>query len=105
MRLHVVSYRDILQQGVHRSVQADFSTLGSCAGTDIHEPVRIVHCLGVVLHHHHGIALVAEFLEGSDKLPVVPLVKADARFIEDIQHVDQLGADLCRKADALALTS
>ena len=105
MRLDIVSYVDILQQGVHRSVQADFPALGSCAWTHIHQPVGIVHRLGIVLHHHHGITLVAKLFEGVYKLPVVPLVKADARFIEDIQHVDQLGADLGGKADALALTS
>ena len=58
-----------------------------------------------MFHYHHGVPLVAQFLERMDQLPVVALMKSDARFIQDVQYIDQLGADLCRESDALALTA
>ena len=58
-----------------------------------------------MLHHDDGIAEVTQFLEGTDETVVVPLVQSDTRFVEDIQHVHQLRADLCGKTDALTLTA
>ena len=51
------------------------------------------------------IAQVAQFLETVEEALVVALVQTDARLIEDIEHIDQLAANLCGKADALTFTA
>ncbi|MNO53491.1 hypothetical protein D3C76_439390 [compost metagenome] len=38
----------------------------------------------VVLHHYHGVAEVAQVSEGLEQPFVVPLVQADAGFIQHI---------------------
>ena len=92
-----------LQEGPERGAQADAAAVFAGAGTHVHQPVGAEHRLGIVLHHHHGIAFVPEGLEGSDELAVVLLVKADGRLVQDVQYIHQPGADLRGQANALAL--
>ena len=77
------------------------------AGTRPHvdHMIGLENGLLVVLHHQHGVAEVAQPLEGVEQPPVVALVQADGRLVEDVEDADQRGADLGRQADALALTA
>ncbi len=59
----------------------------------------------VVLHHQHGIAQVPQFLKRVQQADIVSLVQADGRFVQDIDHSHQAGADLGGQTDALALAS
>ena len=94
-----------LQEIVRRSAQADPASFLSGARTDIYEPVGRIHGLGIMFDDHDRVALVAQLLQRIDQLPVVSLMQADARLIEDVEHIDQLGAYLCGQTDALAFTS
>ena len=58
-----------------------------------------------MLHHDDRITQVAQFLQRTDQALVVPLVQTNRRFVEDIQHVDQLRTNLRGQSDALALTA
>ena len=58
-----------------------------------------------MLHYDHSITKVAQFLQRMDKSVIVPLMQANAWFIQDIQHIDQLGANLRGEPYALALAS
>ena len=58
-----------------------------------------------MLDHHDRIALVAELLERSYELAVVPLVESYGRFVKYVKYIDQLRSDLGREPDSLALTS
>ena len=58
-----------------------------------------------MLYDHHRVALVTQGLEGCYEFAVVPLVKPDARFVEDVEHIDKFGTNLGRKPDSLAFTS
>ena len=58
-----------------------------------------------MLHDDDAVALVAQFLQRSDQLAVVPLMQADGRLVQDIEDIDQLRADLRRKADPLPFTT
>ncbi len=44
-------------------------------------------------------------LQGGQQLVVVPLVQADGRLVQDIQHPHEAAADLGGQADALALAA
>ena len=94
-----------LQEGVQRGVEADLAAIFTGAGPYVHQPVGAEHGLGIVLHHHHRVALVPQSLERGNELAVVLLVQADGRFVQDIEHIHQLGAYLGGQADALAFPS
>src|SRR5207237_9317143 len=64
--------------------------------------VRAPHRLGVVLDHDYGVAEIPEPKQRVQQPLVIPLVQADGRLIQDVQHADQAGPDLCRQTDALA---
>ena len=102
-----VSFRalKVRNQFLQRCRQAYASAFLTGSRADVNQPVRRHHGLCIVLHHHDRIAFVAKFLQGDDQFPVVPLVKSDARFVEDVEHIDELGAYLCGKPDSLALSS
>ena len=63
------------------------------------------HHLLVVLDDDHGVAEVAQPLERADQLVVVALVQADRRLVEDVEHADELRADLRREPQALRLAA
>jgi len=56
-----------------------------------------------VFHHQEGVAQVPEFLQGVQQAVVVPLVEADGRLIEDVEHPHQPRPDLGGQPDPLAL--
>ena len=98
-------HRFVLQERTERRAEADLSSLLPGAGAHVHEPVGAEHRLRVMLHHHHRVALITEGLQRGDELPVVLLVQADGRLVQDIEHINELGSDLRRQADALAFAA
>ena len=65
----------------------------------------VAHHLLVVLDDEHGVAEVAQPLERPDQPPVVALVEPDRRLVEDVEHADELRADLRREPEALRLAA
>ncbi len=55
----------------------------------------------VVLHDQDRIAQIPQGFQGVQEPQVVPLVKADARFVQDIQDSHETGADLGGQPDPL----
>ena len=56
-----------------------------------------------MLDDDDGIPQITELLQRMDEAHIVSLVEANARLIEDIEYLDQLGTDLRRQANTLAL--
>ena len=83
----------------------DLSPVLSGARPQVDHPVGRTHHLLVVLDDEHGVADVAQALERVDEPPVVTLVESDRRLVEDVQHADQLRADLRRESQALRLAA
>ena len=79
----------------------DLSTVAAGARPEIDHVVRRANRLLVVLDDQHGVAQVAQLLQGGEQPFVVPLVQADRRLIEDVQHPHEPAADLRGEADAL----
>jgi hypothetical protein len=73
--------------------------------TDVDHPVGTADRLLVVLHHDQRVAQVAQSGQRLDEPPVVALVQADRRLVEDVEDADQAGADLGREPDALRLAA
>src|SRR5947208_2745360 len=59
----------------------------------------------IMFDHQDGIAEVAQVLESIEKLFVVTLVQPDARLIEDVNHADETGPNLCGQANTLRLAA
>ena len=74
-------------------------------GPHVDEPVGAAHHLLVVLDDEHGVAEVAQPLERADQPVVVALVQADRRLVEDVEHADELRADLRREPQPLRLAA
>src|SRR5207245_5304381 len=59
---------------------------------EIHHPVRGSDRLLVVLHHHDGVAAVADGPERLEELAVVALVQPHRRLVDDVQDALHTGA-------------
>src|SRR3546814_12718595 len=77
----------------------------TCRGAHINHVVRIADHGFVVLHYQHRVADITKVLKCMDQPFVIALVQPDARLVKDIQHIDQLGADLRGQPDTLWLPS
>ena len=75
------------------------------ARPQVDDMIGVAHGLFVVLDDDHGVAEVAQPLEGAEQAIVVALVQPDARLVEDVEHAHQTGADLGRQPDALGLAA
>src|SRR5690606_21423290 len=84
---------------LRRTVGDDPPAMPSRAGTDIKNIIRLEHHVAVMLDDHDRVPKVTQIFERLDKLDVVSRMETDTRFIEDIEHADQLGAYLRGKTD------
>ena len=83
----------------------DVATQLAGPGPQVDDEVGGADRLLVVLDDEHGVAEVAQPLQGVEEPPVVPLVQADRRLVEDVEHPHQARADLGGQPDALALAA
>ena len=58
-----------------------------------------------MLYDKDGVGSVAQTFERVDESSVVALMEPNRRFVENIKHIDQLAAELCGQAYALALAA
>jgi hypothetical protein len=61
--------------------------------------------LGVVFDNQYGIAVIPKGLESFQQATVVPLMEANARFIQNIENTYESGADLGGEAKTLGLAA
>ena len=88
-----------------RALEHHLAAFPSGTRADVHDVVGTEHHVLIVLHHDDGIAQVTQVFQRFDQALVVALVEADARLVEDIQHIDQLRTNLGSQSDALAFTA
>ena len=84
-----------------RALRHQFAAQASGAGAEIDHIIGALDGLGVVLHHQHRVAHVAQVGERIEQAVVIARVQADGRLVEHIEHAAQLRADLRGQADAL----
>ena len=89
----------------HTAGGNDLTAVDTGTGADVHDIIRLPHCILVMLHHDQSVAKVAQTLHRGDQLIIVTLVQTDARLVQHIQHTGQGAADLGCQTDALALTA
>ena len=77
----------------------------ACARAHIDHIVGRTDRVLVVLDDDHGVALVAQALQGRDEAVVVALVQPDRGLVQDVEDAHEAGADLGGQADALCLAA
>ena len=87
------------------ALEHDLAAFSSGLRPDIDDIVGLDHHVAVVFNDNNRVACVAQFFQRRNQALVVALMQADARLVEDIEDVDQLGADLRCKAYTLAFAA
>ena len=95
----------VIEEVLDRAAHDDMTAVLSGTGADVDDPVGYADGVLIVLDDDERIAEVAKSDKCLDEPAVIALVKADARLIENVEHPDKPGADLCREANALSLTA
>ena len=90
---------------LRRALRNDLPAVLAGAGADVDHVVRRFDGFLVVFDHDHGVAEVAEVLEGFEEAGVVALMETDAGLVENVEHPNQPGADLSGQADPLGLAA
>ncbi len=78
-----------VQNPFHRAVVDHIAAVDARPRPDIHNVVGGEHSLLVVLHDEDGVPEVPQMLQRGEQLAVVPLMQADARLVEDVEHPHQ----------------
>ena len=73
--------------------------------SDIDDVIGAEHGFFVMLDHQQGIAQITQSLQRIQQFPVIALMQADTRFIQNIQYTDQPRTNLRRQADPLRLAA
>ena len=68
------------------------AALLSCPRPQVQHEVALADNFRVVLDHNNGVLEISEPLDNANEAVIVPGVKADTRFIKDIEGVGQGGA-------------
>jgi len=83
----------------------DFAAEAASTGSEVDEVVCCRDCVLVVFNDDERVAVVAEFDEGFEKGGVVAWMKADGRFVENVEHTAEVGTELSSEADALGFAA
>ena len=94
-----------LEQILQRPLGDDMAAVDAGAGANIDEVIGGTDGVLVVFDNYQSVAQVAQLGEGGKQAVVIPLVQADAGFIQHVQDSSQAGADLGGEANALGLTA
>ena len=87
--------------GIRRAARDDVATAHAGPGTDVEHMVRSTHHHFVVFDGEHGVAEIAKFQQRAQQAFGVARVQANRRLIENVEHADQLVAELRRETNAL----
>ena len=79
----------------------DASAVNAGGGADIDDVIRGQHRIFIVFYNDDRVADIPKVVERFNELGVIPLMKADAGFVQNIENPHQRGTDLSRQADAL----
>ena len=76
-----------MKHGLRCSLINHFPTHAACFRSHVNHIVGCQHHVLVVFNDDDGVTCVAKLLQGIDEAEVITLVKTDARFVEDVEHV------------------
>ncbi len=86
---------------MHRAFGHHSATALARTGTDVDDVFGATDGVFVVLHHHQGVALLAQGVQRIEQQLVVTRVQADGGLVQYVAHALQVRAQLGRQANAL----
>jgi len=84
-----------------RALGDDPSAVNAGSGADVDDVVGESNGILIVFDDDDRVAKVSQMGERAEQAFVVALVQPDGRFVENVHHAYQAGADLAGQADAL----
>src|SRR6516225_12007288 len=90
---------------MNRALRHNLAASWTRAGAKVYNKVCCTDRILVVFDDHHRISQIAQMLQCPDEPVVISLVKADARFIQNIENPGQPRSDLRAQAYALGFSS
>src|SRR5690242_11243121 len=73
-------------------------------GAKINDVIGCEDRVLVVFNNNDTVAEITQTLQRFEQPLIIALVKPDARFVEDVEHADQAGANLRGETDSLSLS-
>ena len=74
-------------------------------GTHINNVISCANGIFIVLNNKYGITAVSKLLKRLNKTVVVSLVKADGRFVQNVENAHEAGTNLCCQANTLGFST
>ena len=97
-RERIVAVRHQLRE---RTFEDDASAVFAGARPQVDDVIGGAHHVGIVLHHHDGVAEIAQLFQNADQAAGVAAVQTDGRFVEHVAGADQARAQAGGELDAL----
>src|SRR5262249_52053052 len=86
---------------LRRAFRDELAAMRARAWPHIEHVIRSENRVFVVLYDDHGVADVAQLFQRRDQSPVVALVQADRRLVENVHDAGESGSHLTREPNAL----
>ena len=83
-----------LKELLHAAFGHDATSVNSRAWTEVNNVIGAADGFFIMLYHHYRIAKVAQMKQGIEQALIVPLVKPNGGFIEDVHNAHQPRTDL-----------
>ena len=87
------------------TLKYNFSAQASCSRTHVDNVIRRAHHIFIVFYNDNGVARVAQTFQRVNQAHVVALMQSDGRFIQDVEHVDELRTNLSGEANTLTFAA
>ena len=88
-----------------RPFEDDLAAEFARARTQVHDVVGGAHHVGIVLHHHDGVAQSAQFFQDADQPSGIAAVQPDRRLVQHVAGAHQARAQRGGQLDALRLAA
>ena len=83
-----------LKDLLHAAFGHDAASVNSRARTEVNNVIGTTDGFFIMFHHHYRIPKVAQVKQGIEQTLIVPLVKPNGGFIEDVHNAHQPRTDL-----------
>src|SRR6185437_14902980 len=81
------------------------AALLAAAGPELHHVVRAPDRLEIMLHYEHRVTAVAQAMQQREQAIDVARMQSDRWLVENVERIDQLGAERVGEPDALRLST
>ena len=84
-------------------IATHLTTVHPGAWSQVDHHIRILNSLLVVFDDQHGVATFLQIPQGINQAGIIARVQPDGRFVQDITHPTQVGAELSGQTNPLRL--